>query len=108
MKTKKTSKVIYIDQFLENNKEFWQDLEIYCVAECCGIHAFDFSKENIKKTISFYNSKNILSDINEAIAFIEDNYSKLISSSILNHCVSKNKFIELLKNIKQVLLGVSV
>ncbi len=108
MNTKKISKVIDIDQFLENNKEFWRDLETYCVAECCGIDAFDFSKEHIEKTVSFYNSKDILYNIDEAILFKNTNPLKLMSSSILNHCASKEKFIELFKNIKQVLLGVSI
>ncbi|MDH7447722.1 DUF6331 family protein [Aquimarina sp. 2201CG14-23] len=108
MKTRKESEIINVDQFLESNKDFWQDLETECVAECCGIDAFDFSQENLERTIKFYNSKKILLNINRVIECIENNSSKLVCSSILNHCVSKIRFIELFKNIKQVLLGVSV
>ncbi|TSE07289.1 DUF6331 family protein [Aquimarina algiphila] len=108
MSLRKSKSISGIDEFLENNKEFWQHLQTFCVAECCGIDAFDFSKENIERIIRQYNYQNILNDINESIEFINKSSSKLISSSILNHCVLKNKFIELLEDIKRVLLSVSV
>ncbi|GAA3510165.1 hypothetical protein GCM10022393_24140 [Aquimarina addita] len=100
--------IIRIDQFLENNKGFWKGLESFCVIECCGVDALDLSKEHIKKTVSFYNIQHIITDIDQSIEWIHTSSGKLISSSILNHCVSQKKFIELLKNIKLVLLRVSV
>ena len=108
MKMKKTQDIACIDRFLEKNKDFWRDLEIYCVAECCGIDAFDFSRKNIEKTIPFYDSEAIQSDIKNAIDLINNTSAKLIYSTILNHCVSKKKFSILFENINQVLLGVSV
>jgi len=108
MNIKKTQDIIDIDRFLVKNKDFWRDLEHFCVAECCGIDAFDFSKEHIEKTISFYSLKKIQSDVNGVLEFINNASSKLVCSSVINHCTSKKKFSIIFENINQVLLGVSV
>lgn len=108
MKVKKKIDIVSIDKFIDKNKDFWQDLERYCLAECCGIDAFDFSSENISLTVSYYDSEKIQSDINMALEFINNTSSKLICSSILNHCVSKKEYRILFENINQVLLSVSV
>lgn len=35
--------------YFDDAGPFWQRLEAECVAGCCGIHAFDFTPENIKQ-----------------------------------------------------------
>ena len=87
----KTTKNFDADKYLELNLEFWQDLEKHCVAECCGIGAFDFSKENIKETIVFYNELDITNNLEELVTGINNSKTKTVSSSILN--LSENKEI---------------
>ncbi len=97
-----------LDKFLENNREFWSALETECVAECCGIDAYDFSEEAIKEIIESFDSNRILDDLNTAIQFIEVSKSEHMHSTIFNCYATKKESIELFKNIKQVLLSVSV
>ena len=108
MKLRKQKTVVNIDQFFESQKEFWQELEIFCVAECCGIDAYDFSEEAIKEVVLFYDTNIIINDLDQAILFINQSTKDNVSCSMMNHCVSRNEFVEMLQNIKQVLLRVSV
>lgn len=89
------------DNFLKRNIEFWQDLEVHCVAECCGIDAFDFSKENLDKTIEYYDSKGIIRNLEELIFDLELTKLKYTSSSIFNQSLKTNEFLIQIKKIKK-------
>ncbi|MEW7293141.1 DUF6331 family protein [Aquimarina sp. 2304DJ70-9] len=92
------------DIYLELNKEFWQDLETHCVSECCGIDAFDFSKEEIEKTIPFYNKKEIIDNLDFLLEEIELSEYRYVSSSIFNEYSKKKMFVERIKRIKENIL----
>ena len=40
-----------IDKWLYKNETFWNNLQIHCVPECCGLDAFCFEETTIKKVI---------------------------------------------------------
>lgn len=68
-----------VDTFLEKDKEFLQSLEIFCVAECCGIAAFDFSNHHLKQTIKYYSSEPVIKNLEELLVFLRKKKSKKIS-----------------------------
>ena len=96
------------DTFLNRDRDFWNELQTYCVAECCGIDAFDFSYENLIETIQFYNAVLIIKNLEELIIFLQEKKSNTISIYLWNHCENRNELINRIKKIKRVLLSVSV
>lgn len=101
MKTRNTYK---LDKHIEGTKEFWRELEVHCVAECCGLDAFDFSNEVIDNSISFYDRNEILKGLKSAILEIERSDKTEVSSYIFNAYFKKQEAISflggILKNIE--------
>jgi len=97
-----------VDTFINKDKEFWMDLEIFCMAECCGIDAFDFSKLKLKETIKSYNSDSLIKNLDDLLTFLKQKKSSKISIFLWNHIEDRVLFIKRIENIKQVLLRVSV
>ncbi len=89
-----------IDFLLEKNEEFWKDLEIHCLVECCGIDAFALDEENILKIITNYNELDIKNNLEELVKEINKSTHKNISSGLFNQCENKEVFK---KRIEQVL-----
>lgn len=89
------------DSFLNRNIKFWQDLETHCVAECCGIDAFDFSKENLHETIKYYGLKGIIRNLEELISDLESSKLKYVSTNIFNQYLKTNQFLIQINNIKK-------
>ncbi|MBQ4820737.1 DUF6331 family protein [Aquimarina sp. MMG016] len=92
------------DIYLELNKEFWRDLEIHCVAECCGVDAFDFSKEEIQKTITCYDKEEIINNLDFLLGKIELSDYKYVSSGLFDEYSKKKVFVERIKRIKENIL----
>ncbi len=92
-----------IDNILNKNILFWKELETECFVECCGIDAFDFSKENINRVINSYDTKVILQNLNEIIDVIQKSKKKNINSSVFNLCETKVEFITRIKALKKIL-----
>jgi len=97
----KTGNSFKVDTFLELDKDFWQELETECVAECCGIDAFDFSDNRIKEVVTFYDAEKIKENINKLIKELEYSSKAKVSSYILNASLSKVEFIEKIKKIEK-------
>ncbi|AGC76805.1 hypothetical protein LX97_01460 [Nonlabens dokdonensis] len=70
------------DVYLNLDLEFWHDLEINCIAECCGIDAFDLSPTEIKKTIKYYNQNLIKNNLKVLLKELESTDLKHVSSSV--------------------------
>ncbi|MBQ0788617.1 MAG: hypothetical protein KBT69_14055 [Oceanihabitans sp.] len=88
----KTNGTFKSDTFLNKNLEFWKALEIVCVVECCGIDAFDFSKETIQKKILDYNELDIIYNIESLIYEIDNSKLDRISSYLFHVYEDKNIF----------------
>ena len=99
----KTSKTLKVDTFLIRNIEFWQDLEVLCVAECCGIDAFDFDKETIQSTVFYYNELDIIYNLEALFEEIDNSKFKKVSSNIFNINESKKTFKNRIKEILKAL-----
>ena len=97
-----------IDSFLNRDREFWKDLETFCVAECCGIDAFDFSDKNLEETIQHYDQESILKNLDQLLVFLKTKKSNTVSILSWNYTEKRDLFIKRIENIKRVLLRVSV
>lgn len=92
-----------VDQYLEQHSSFWNDLESLCVAECCGMDAYDFSNETINTVITKYNKAEILTNLTNCLASLERSEVLNASSTILNCYLTKDAFSAFLNNIiKQI------
>ncbi len=91
------SNVFEVD--LKTTEHFWKYLEIECVAECCGIDAFSFWREDIEKAKINLDDKNIKQELIDLKYKIKSINEKVISCSYLNNLFDKNVFIELLDHI---------
>jgi hypothetical protein len=90
-----------IDELIEPTAEFWQNLEIKCVAECCGIDAFSFWTEDIKSATENSKISNLVPLIDKAIVGISNLEDDVIVSSQINQLISKQVFLKLLKHIRK-------
>lgn len=92
-----------MDYLIETMQNFWKGLEVYCVAECCGIDAFAFDREQI--LTSFREAKD--SDIENSLVYALHQINKIeeevLSSSILNQLFHREFFKHLLSHILKVL-----
>lgn len=87
------------DVYLSKNKRFWKNLQLYCVIDCCGIHAFDFSKESIENASLFFNKKEIVTNIKELIRDLKSTELKYANSDIFNERMETKTFVEEFKII---------
>ncbi|MEQ9166866.1 MAG: DUF6331 family protein [Fulvivirga sp.] len=90
-----------IGYLIEPTIKFWKQLEIECLAECCGIDAFSFWAENIQKAnkkANISNLENLINQIIEKVAAIKED---VVVSSQLNQLINRKVFLELLEHIKK-------
>lgn len=90
---------IEIDEFLEEDEEFWNHLEYHCIRECCGIDAFNFERTYFLEKMELFNKEQILKNIHLIIFEIENSTFKYINSSFLNHNEDKELFKQKLLNV---------
>lgn len=88
-----------IDEILQPTEMFWLLLETECVAECCGIDAFSFWKEDIMKAKINAKDNEIINKLILAKEKIINFENNIIRSSLLNSVLSKITFINLLNHI---------
>ena len=101
-------KYIGINNYLNRKKEFWLKLQYHCVSECCGLDAYEFSEASIKDNLDRYTPLEINKDLEDMLSAIHIANAKYVSSIIFNCHLENKEFTKLIKDIKQVLLGVSV
>lgn len=89
---------VYEFDLLET-KPLWECLETECVAECCGIGAFVFWRDDIVRAKTLLNNPTIKQAfINLKESLISNDY-KVISNTYLNNVFDKGFFINLLDHI---------
>jgi len=92
-------KVLDIDHLIDAQNEFWQSLQSECLPECCGLHAFDWTTENVRKAYSNCNEKEIKEILRDAIATLESSPENVVCSTMINQLFEKSVFIKLLKHL---------
>lgn len=102
-------KYLNIDSFLLRNRRFWQRLEEHCVADCCGLDAFEFSEAKILQAAASFSSTKIVENIEEVLDFIEaSNLDYVRSREVLNSSPHKDIIVPILETIRNVLVGIPV
>lgn len=92
-----------IEYLLKEMQLFWFNMMTVCEALCCGIHAYDFSKENIAKAISDLDKELIISQLDNLKKLAKNSQHELITSTTLNHRLHKKMFLELIEHILNAL-----
>ncbi|WP_341224514.1 DUF6331 family protein [uncultured Arcticibacterium sp.] len=88
-----------IDKLIQPITPIFNGLESICMRMCCGIHAFDFTIENIKQ-LKNLDYEFLKSELNRVIQEVEEINELAVSSSILNQSFEKTVFLKLLNHLK--------
>jgi hypothetical protein len=88
-----------VDDFFEMTEPFWENLETLCVAECCGIHAFDLWPESIKSASKNLNSMELKNKLLKLRSDVVKANKKIIVSKRLNNLFDARVFINLVDHI---------
>lgn len=92
-----------IDPLLESTKPFWQAIETECVSACCGIQAFAFWPEDIKKASAQFDQQTLCRDFDMLMQQISQRPETELSSLFLNNLFTKTVFLELIRHIRKEL-----
>lgn len=90
--------ILEIDNLLEPTFDFWEGLETHCVAECCGIDAFAFWKEDIIRS-SNSDQTQLIIDFRNVKKELTKSNKTIVLSSKLNNLLDKGVFIKLIDHI---------
>ena len=95
----KSNEHFEVDYVLDNYPDFWNYLELFCVADCCGLDAFRFYPADIIKASNEVDKVSLKEDLVKLKIDLDKSDKSIIISSRLNNLVDKSVFIELLNHI---------
>ena len=98
----RSDQAVNIDPLLADTAMLWDFLETLCVAECCGLDAFDFSPEHVQ-TATETNVSGSARKIDDLVASINTLPQDILSSDRLNMYIHKQSFLELLQHLRAFL-----
>ncbi|RYU93590.1 DUF6331 family protein [Emticicia agri] len=93
------TKSLNIDGLMGSVKDLLNRLEVHCAADCCGVDAFSFWKEDIKSVASKMDKGSILSDLKKLKAIIPVLDSNELESIRLNTVFPKPVFTQLVDHM---------
>ena len=91
------------DAVLEPLLPFFDSLELYCVAGCCGVHAFDFSAPTIAEPARTFERVALRRSIAEVIAALEALPAGVWISRRMCHFLHTSTLLPLLRHIGDVI-----
>ena len=93
-------KLLDLDLYITPLNIFFDRLEVVCVRECCGIEAFSFMPEDIRKALVGLSSESIVTQLKAMQTAIEEQWwYNTVGSTILNNNFDKKVFLQLLAHI---------
>ena len=93
-------KLLELDPYIAPLNIFFDNLEVECVRECCGIQAFSFMPEDIHKALVGLSTETIVTQLKAMQTTIEEQWwCKTVSSTILNNNFNRKVFLQLLDHI---------
>jgi hypothetical protein len=98
----RTNQAVNIDSLLTDTAMLWDSLETFCMADCCGLDAFDFSPEHLQ-TVTATNVSVSARRVDNLIASIHALPQDILSSHRLNMYIHKQPFLELLQHLRDFL-----
>lgn len=102
MKIRK-DEVFEIDALLQPTKALWENLEVFCVPDCCGIDAYSFLEKDIINGTMFFDLVKYVDLLTQLKDVIEQDNRKYISSRRFNHMLYSHSLIKILEHIISVL-----
>ena len=91
-----------IDALLANTALLWDYLETFCIADCCGLDAFDFRPEHLQAATEV-NISGSAKAVDNLVASINMLPQDILSSHRLNMYIHKQSFLELLQHLRTFL-----
>ena len=88
-----------IDPIIRRLMDMWKALETHCVAECCGLTAFEFWPEDIRKAKASLNSEKVIQDIASVKLELETLSANVFNSEYLSLNIHKNEFVKFLEHL---------
>jgi len=95
--------IFSIDSSLEKLKHLLTQLESNCVAECCGIDAFNFTTTHLKEIKPHLNLEDIKLNIQVVEAELNQINAEIFISDRLNYSLHRKDFFKLLNHVKMQL-----
>ena len=93
-------KLLELDPYIAPLNIFFDNLEVECVRECCGIQAFSFMPEDIHKALVGLSTETIVTQLKAMQTTIEEQWwYNTVGSTILNNNFDRKVFLQLLNHI---------
>ncbi len=99
----KTAPMADLDPMLDEIIEFLKTMETECVAGCCGLDAFDFWPDGIKKAAESFDRSILERAIRDLACKIRALEPEILGSKTLNVYLHKSVFLDLLDHILKCL-----
>ena len=80
-------------------------LETYCAAGCCGMDAFDFTREAIDTALLDLDRAQLHAACVQAQRAVAAAASDVLTSSTMNHLADKRVFLQLLEHLDHCISG---
>ena len=90
-----------IDHLIVPMWPFWKALETECVAECCGIDAFNLWPDGIRRATCEVGDPELMSKIIVLRAFVAGSGAESFISSRLNNLFPRNVLLEVLDHVAE-------
>lgn len=99
------AQAIDIDALLEGLWPLICRLETYCVAGCCGMDAYDFTREAIAAALADLDRAQLQAACAQARGAVAAAASDVFTSNTMNHMADKRVFLQLLEHIERCIAG---
>jgi hypothetical protein len=93
-------RAVSIDHLIAPLASFWTALETNCVAECCGIDAFSFWPEDIRRAAATGDSTSVSEGLASLHEFIRQNGADIFVSRRLNNYLDRQVLLQLIEHIQ--------
>jgi hypothetical protein len=90
---------VEIDDLIDPMNDFWNRLQTECIAECCGIDAFDLLPGNIKRAAVELSDSTLLEKVNRFRERVETANEQVFVSHQLNSYFHRNVLLQLIDHI---------
>ena len=94
---------LYIDNILEPLEPLFSRLEKNCVAQCCGLGAFSFTREDIILATAQLETNPLADALNQAVRKLELLTNDVLGSKRLNNGIDRGTMIDLLRYIRDTI-----
>lgn len=94
-----------IDELMEETAYFWRELEVACVAECCGIEAFSFREDIISSVLTRHERVLIHQQLNKALTKIKALKQEVVLYHKWNQYMHRDFLVALVEHVLQVADG---